>query len=143
MNDGGLTWTLRSDMTGPAQPGTVIIWDTFGELVPAYGLAKAAFVGGSLVPLGGQNFLEPLTCGVKPVIGPHWKNFAWVGNEIFDSGLALKGDDTEHVLNLLINILEDAPRRTEITKKAKAYIRDRKGGAKAVCKQVADFLNKV
>lgn len=143
MNEGGLTWTLRSKLQGPARPGTVVIWDTFGDLVPAYGLAKAAFVGGSLAPLGGQNFLEPLTCGVTPVTGPHWKNFAWVGREIIETGLALEAEDTEHALNLLINILEKTPPRAEVSKKAKEYIRDRKGGAKAVCKQVADFLNKV
>lgn len=142
MNAGGLTWMLRSKMTGPAQPGTVIIWDTFGELIPAYSLAKTAFVGGSLAPLGGQNFLEPLTSGVTPVIGPHWKNFAWVGKEIFESGLALQGKTTEDVLNLLINVLEGTPKRTTVTKQAKAYINDRKGGAEAVSKQVADFLNK-
>jgi len=143
LNSVGLTWTLRSKMQGPAKPGTAILWDTFGELVPAYGLAKAAFVGGSLAPLGGQNFLEPLTCGVTPVTGPHWKNFAWVGREIIDSGIAREGEDAEHVLNLLIDILDEAKARKEVVKQAKTYIQDRKGGAKAVSKQVADFLNKV
>lgn len=143
MNDVGVNWVLRSEMKGKAKPGTVILWDTFGDLMPAYSLAKAAFVGGSLAPLGGQNFLEPLTCGVTPVTGPHWKNFTWVGQEVFDSGLAHKADDAEHALNLLISIMEKTSPRTEVAKLAKAYIRDRKGGAKAVTKQVADFLNKV
>jgi 3-deoxy-D-manno-octulosonic-acid transferase len=143
MNEVGVTWVLRSKLEGTAPPGTVILWDTFGELMPAYGLAKAAFVGGSLQPLGGQNFLEPLTCGVTPVTGPHWKNFAWVGREIFDAKLAYEAEDAENALNLLINILEKTPPRTENAKKAKAYIQDRMGGAKAVSKQVADFLNKV
>ncbi len=137
----GSTWSLRSEMNGQASPGTVIIWDTFGELVPAYGLAKAAFIGGSLVPLGGQNFLEPLTCGVTPVIGPHWTNFAWVGQDIFTKKIAYQGDNAEHVLNLIIDILDNPKRRTEVVKVAQAYIRHRKGGAKAVAKQVAEFLN--
>ncbi|QGY40736.1 3-deoxy-D-manno-octulosonic acid transferase [Pseudodesulfovibrio cashew] len=143
MNEVGVTWTLRSALKGAASPGTVVLWDTFGELVPAYGLAKTAFVGGSLARLGGQNFLEPLTCGVTPVIGPHWKNFAWVGREIVESGLALEAEDAEHALNLLIEVLEKTPPRSEVASRAKAYIRDRQGGAKATAKQVADFLNKV
>lgn len=143
MNEVGVTWVLRSEMEGKAKPGTVILWDTFGELVPAYGLAKAAFVGGSLAPLGGQNFLEPLTCGVTPVIGPNWKNFAWVGCDIFDSGLARMAEDAEDALNILINIMENTPPRNDVAKLAKAYIQDRRGGAKAVAKQVADFINKV
>tara|TARA_Y100001954_G_scaffold231541_1_gene281069 strand:- start:4877 stop:6163 length:1287 start_codon:yes stop_codon:yes gene_type:complete len=139
----GLTWSLRSTMTAPPRPGTAILWDTFGELVPAYGLADTAFVGGSLAPLGGQNFLEPLTCGVTPVIGPHWSNFTWIGQDIFDSGLARMGEDAEHVLNLLIEILDEDVPRKEIYAKANAYIKDRTGGAKAVSKQVAEFLNNV
>lgn len=141
MNEAGVTWTLRSTLKGAAAPGTVIIWDTFGELMPAYGLADAAFVGGSLKPLGGQNFLEPLTCGVTPVTGPHWSNFAWVGREIVDSGLALEGADWQEVLDNLLSLLDKPRPRSDVSKKAKAYIRDRQGGAKAVAKQVADFLN--
>nr|WP_321256198.1 glycosyltransferase N-terminal domain-containing protein [uncultured Pseudodesulfovibrio sp.] len=142
MNSAGLNWIHRSRLNGPALPGTVILWDAFGELVPAYGLAQAAFVGGSLAPLGGQNFLEPLTCGVTPVTGPHWKNFAWVGKDIFDSGLAVEAKDWQAAQNALISILDKTPARRSVAKLAKEYIADHKGGAKAVCKQVADFLNK-
>ncbi|WP_272700340.1 3-deoxy-D-manno-octulosonic acid transferase [Desulfovibrio sp. Fe33] len=137
----GLNWVLRSRLTGTAKPGTVILWDTFGELVPAYGLAKAAFVGGSLAPLGGQNFLEPLTSGVTPVTGPHWKNFSWMGREIIDSGLAVEAADWREALESLKKILEETPPREKVTAAAGQYIRDRRGGAEAVAKQVADFLN--
>lgn len=141
MNEAGVNWVLRSRLDGPAAPGTVILWDAFGELVPAYALAKAAFVGGSLAPLGGQNFLEPLTCGVTPVTGPHWKNFAWVGREIFDSGLATRASGWQDALESLVKILDNPTARKTVAANAKAYIQDRRGGAKAVCKQVADFLN--
>lgn len=141
LNEAGLTWTLRSKLRGQAAPGMVVIWDSFGELIPAYGLAQAAFVGGSLKPLGGQNFLEPLTCGVTPVTGPHWTNFAWVGREIIDSGLAMEGKDRQAVLDNLLVLLDNPRPRSDVTEQAKAYIRDRRGGAKAVAKQVADFLN--
>ncbi|WP_394699687.1 3-deoxy-D-manno-octulosonic acid transferase [uncultured Pseudodesulfovibrio sp.] len=142
MNSAGLNWTHRSRLNGPAEPGTVVLWDAFGELVPAYGLAQAAFVGGSLAPLGGQNFLEPLTCGVTPVTGPHWKNFAWVGRDIFESGLAVEAQDWQSAQNALLSILDKAADRRSIAKQAREYIEDRRGGAKAVCKRVADFFNK-
>ena len=60
LNRLGIRWSLRSKARAPAAPGTVIIWDTFGELEKAYQHCQAAFVGGSLAPLGGQNFLEAL-----------------------------------------------------------------------------------
>jgi len=143
MDMAGLNWTLRSKLKGTAKPGTVIIWDTFGELVPAYGLAKGAFVGGSLAPMGGQNFLEPLTCGVTPVTGPHWKNFAWIGREIVESGLVIEAASWQEVLKSLVNLINKTPPKRDVAAKAKSYIRDHTGGAKSVCKQVADFLNKV
>lgn len=65
----------------------VFLWDTFGELEALYAAADAVFVGGSLAPLGGQNFLEPLAQGVRPVIGPYVKNFLWVGRDIVSCGL--------------------------------------------------------
>lgn len=139
--DAGIPHLLRSAVAGKAEPGTVLIWDTFGELVPAYGLARAAFVGGSLARLGGQNFLEPLTCGVIPVIGPHWKNFHWVGQEIVENGLVLQANDWLETKNKLVELINDSPKRQDVVRKARAYIADRRGGAKAVCKRIAHFLD--
>lgn len=55
----------------------VIIIDTIGDLFSLYGLADAALVGGSLVPHGGQNILEPAAWGLSPLYGPHLDNFRW------------------------------------------------------------------
>ncbi len=66
----------RSGWNGePLPPGTVFLLDSIGELASLYGLAKIAFVGGSLVPRGGHNILEPAQHGVPVVIGPHYENF--------------------------------------------------------------------
>ncbi len=77
---------FTADITS-SHAGKVIIWDAFGELDALYSYADVAFVGGSFAPLGGQNFLEPLGKGVCPAIGPHWKNFHWVGNELLEQQL--------------------------------------------------------
>ena len=71
----------RSKQEGPIPAGSLVIWDTFGELGQLYQLADAVFVGGSLAPLGGQNFLEPLALGKVPCCGPHLDNFAWALSE--------------------------------------------------------------
>jgi 3-deoxy-D-manno-octulosonic-acid transferase len=55
----------------------VVIIDTIGDLFSLYGLADAAFVGGSLVDHGGQNILEPAAWGLAPIYGPHLQNFRW------------------------------------------------------------------
>jgi 3-deoxy-D-manno-octulosonic-acid transferase len=57
------------------EDGDVLLVDTVGELSSLYSLAKVAFVGGSLVPHGGQNPLEPARFGVPVLMGPHMENF--------------------------------------------------------------------
>ena len=65
--------------------GDVLLVDTVGELASLYSLAKVAFVGGSLIPHGGQNPLEPARFGVPVLMGPHMENF----REIVETGREL------------------------------------------------------
>lgn len=123
------------------QPGAVLLWDAFGELSAAFGLADACFVGGSLADLGGQNFLEPLAHGVVPVIGPSWFNFAWVGREIFDTGIVRQAGDGAGVLDALCALAADPPDRALVRAAAGVYASARKGGAAAACQVVAECLD--
>ncbi|GAB7023159.1 3-deoxy-D-manno-octulosonic acid transferase [Salidesulfovibrio brasiliensis] len=137
----GMKWVLRSELQGSAEPGTIILWDTFGELVPAYGMARAVFVGGNLDPkLKGQNFLEPLTCGLRPVIGRYWSSFHWVGREIVESGLVVEVDGPEAVVKALSAAIKAPLERKKVASEAARYIRSRTGGAEAVRKRLAQFL---
>ena len=65
----------RSLWTGEPIAGGVMLLDTIGELAAIYGLADIAFVGGSLVPKGGHNIIEPARHGVAIVVGNHTENF--------------------------------------------------------------------
>jgi len=67
------------------EDGDVLLVDTVGELASLYSLAKVAFVGGSLIPHGGQNPLEPARFGVPVLMGPHMENF----REIVETGRQL------------------------------------------------------
>jgi 3-deoxy-D-manno-octulosonic-acid transferase len=84
----GVSWVLRSawraeqDPPLPLEPGEVVLLDTIGELASVYSLAAAAFVGGSLVPAGGHNPLEPAQFGVPIVMGPHYANFRAIVDEL-------------------------------------------------------------
>ncbi len=136
-----IPWTLRSKIQKHVPHGTVILWDTFGELPLAYELSKAAFVGGSLAPLGGQNFLEALTCGVVPVIGPSWDNFAWVGQEIVEQGLVRNATNWKEVTDILVETMEKSPSYEKVRETALRYVEDRQGGTTLACRLVAEFLN--
>jgi 3-deoxy-D-manno-octulosonic-acid transferase len=75
----GHKWIRRSAWSDPSseplQTGQIVLLDTIGELASVYSLASVAFVGGSLVPAGGHNPLEPAQFGVPIVMGPNYENF--------------------------------------------------------------------
>jgi 3-deoxy-D-manno-octulosonic-acid transferase len=136
----GVPYVRRSSTRAPVGQGLVLLWDTFGELGLAYGLASAAFVGGSLAPLGGQNFLEALTCGVIPVIGPSWENFTWVGREILEQGLIRVAKDWREVADLLSKDMQHPASRKEVRQKTIGYVKSRQGGTKMTCHRISALL---
>ncbi|MFP3981574.1 MAG: 3-deoxy-D-manno-octulosonic acid transferase, partial [Desulfobacterales bacterium] len=138
----GAKWSFRSRLQSSVKPGQIILWDTFGELMDAYALADAVFVGGSLAPLGGQNFLEPMVYGNRPVIGPFWDNFFWVGEAIFRQGLALRENNWQAAADRLVDELRTPPDREKIRKQAEEYITARRGGARRACQVIEDHLSR-
>ena len=70
-----IRYCKRSAWKGEALSGGVLLLDTIGELAALYSLADIAFVGGSLVPHGGHNIIEPAQYGVATLVGNHTENF--------------------------------------------------------------------
>jgi len=80
--------------SGTAAGGSdVLLVDTIGELAALYGVATSAFVGGTLVPVGGHNLLEPLAAGVPVLFGPHTEHVAEIARTLLTSGC---GERVEH-----------------------------------------------
>lgn len=138
LSEAAVPWTRRSALAGAAEPGTVLLWDTFGELGQAYALARRAFVGGSLARLGGQNFLEPLAQGVLPCVGPHTRNFDWAGEEIF-ADLVFKSAD---ISELAANLLSPAPPRDEVRRRTLEYVHARQGATAATLDLLRPYLSR-
>jgi 3-deoxy-D-manno-octulosonic-acid transferase len=137
----GSRWFLRSEITGPVPAGSVILWDVFGELSSAYAVAQAAFVGGTLRPLGGQNFLEPLGQGVVPCIGPYWEHFAWVGEDIVARGLVSQVANHRQLTDCLVRNLRKPLPRAEVLEMARDYVNIRRGGTETACRTIKEFLS--
>ena len=95
-------------MKRPAKikPGTVILLDSIGELASVYALASVAFVGGSLVPGGGHNPLEPAQFAVPVVMGTHYANFRAIIDTLLQAE-ALKLATKETLVPMLENLLTD------------------------------------
>ncbi|MGY1451434.1 lipid IV(A) 3-deoxy-D-manno-octulosonic acid transferase [Pseudomonas chlororaphis] len=102
--------TIRRSSAEPVSASTsVLLGDTMGELLFLYALADSAFVGGSLVPNGGHNLLEPAALS-KPVLsGPHLFNFLEIATMLREAG-ALQEVDDAHGLAVAVQRLFELPR---------------------------------
>jgi len=92
----GIPFVLRSQLAGAARPlraGGALLLDTVGELASLYAASDLVFVGGSLVPTGGHNPLEPASCGVPVLFGPHMENFREIAGLFLSSGAGAQVPD--------------------------------------------------
>lgn len=139
----GATVKLRSQADGGEafSPGSVVIWDVFGELTALYARARAVFVGGSLAPLGGQNFLEALGQGLIPVMGPSWDNFAWAADLVTPRGPAVVVDDAVEVAQYLVGQATAPQDRAAVRQEFYAAVRRRQGGAATLWAAVREVMD--
>jgi len=136
-----IPYVLRSSLSGPVTQPCVILWDKFGELRQAYAFARTVFVGGSLAPLGGQNFIEPSILGIPTVTGPHWQDFAWAGQKIFSLGVVSSVPDAQSAARAMAQALKTAPDLEKNRAAVKDYISSRTGGSAAACQAILHFLD--
>jgi 3-deoxy-D-manno-octulosonic-acid transferase len=92
-------------------PGLVLLVDTIGELEGLYALADLVYVGGSLVPHGGQNMLEPAVQGKACLFGPHVENFVQEAALLLESGAARQVPDARGLEDELRHLLADPSAR--------------------------------
>ena len=141
LRDMGLDVALRSCLaeTPEAETPSVVLWDAFGELPALYQAADAVFVGGSLAPLGGQNFLEALSAGLVPYVGPHTKNFAWAldgeeGQRLQDRALLHTVPDAATIFRCLTTAVAEgtlpASRREATRTRFTDWLASRQGGTR-------------
>ncbi len=122
----GKTPTLAKSGLGWGTQGGVLLLDSIGELAAVYQLADVAFVGGSLVPRGGHNILEPARYGVATVVGPHTENFRDIV-DVFRRADAVRVTDAEHLAELFLHLLADEPWRRQIGERARCTLEENSG----------------
>lgn len=137
----GIPVFLRSTLAGPPAVPGIILWDRFGEMRQVFAYTQTVFMGGSLKPLGGQNFLEPLLQGVPVVTGPFWDDFFWVGTQVFDKGLVIRKPDWRTAAHAMAVCLAQDENRETRRQKARAYVQSRSGGTATACRTVLTALS--
>lgn len=114
----------------------VILLDTMGELLTFYSLAKVAFVGGSLVPVGGHDPLEPAAFAVPVLFGPHMENAADSRDLLLKSGGALEVKNSAELADSLVELLSDEDKRRSMGLSAQRVIEDNSG----TCSKIVEIL---
>lgn len=107
--------TLRRSEQKPCPPDVqVLVVDTMGELPLFYAASDVAFVGGSLVPHGGHNLLEPAALGRAILTGPHYFNFNDITAQFLEANAALQVTDTQSLATTVIELLQNAQQRAQM-----------------------------
>ena len=137
----GLVALRRSRMTGDgAERADVVVVDTVGELAALFPEATVVFVGGSLVPVGGHNVIEPAAWGRPVVFGPHMENFAEIAELFLAHRAARRVSRAEELEPVLADLLADAGERAELGTAARSLVEANRGAAARSLTEIAAVL---
>ncbi|WP_286170201.1 glycosyltransferase N-terminal domain-containing protein [Halocella sp. SP3-1] len=136
----GFNTVLRTRIVN-YDPGrdSIILVDTIGELVKLYSLADLVFVGGSLIPRGGHNILEPAALGKPVFFGPHMFNFAADTRDILAAGAGVQVNDEKELAAEILTYLSDRDKLCKMGQQGREIINQNRG---AVDKNL-EFLNRL
>jgi len=117
----------------------VILLDTLGELSRAFAKVSIAFIGGSLVPVGGHNILEPAYWSRPIIFGPHMNNFP-IYKEFLEKSAAIQVAHAEDISESVIDILLSEEKSAELGKNAKAIVEKNTGAVNKALALVRGFI---
>lgn len=142
----GIGWVRRSDWKAqtsgaesPLGPSQILLLDTIGELASVYSLATIAFVGGSLVPAGGHNPLEPAQFGVPIVMGPHYANFRAITEDLI-AHQAIRIAPKDELAEALADLLGNRSEATAMGKRARQVFEQQAGATGRCIEAIRDLL---
>lgn len=125
----GLTMLRRSALGEAMIAGDVrvLLGDSMGEMFAYYTACDLAFIGGSLLPLGGQNLIEACAVGKPVLIGPHTFNFSAVSDDAIAAGAALRVADASAMIDAALRLLHDVKARNDMGNNALAFATQHRG----------------
>ena len=123
------------------EPGNVFLLDSLGELAGLYRLADAVFVGGSLVPSGGHNILEPAAFGKVPVYGPSMENFREMAANFLEAGAGIQVSNAEDLGSAWRGLLTDRGRAERMGASARELVERNRGATQRILEHIAPLLD--
>ena len=120
----------------------VFLIDTLGELMAMYAAADIAFVGGSLVPIGGHNLLEPAALGKPILTGPHTFNAEDIASLFIAEGAAARVDDAEELAGRLRALFEDEQAARRMGERGSEVVRQNRGALARLLELIDPLLQR-
>jgi len=133
---------LKSALAGNKSRLTydVLILDTIGELGRIYGLSQVGFVGGSLVPFGGHNLLEPASFSCPVVFGPYTHNFVLMSELLVEAGGGWLVNSEKELYEAMNTLLSDSEMRNHMGRQAKIFVEKNQGALDRAVSYIQDSL---
>jgi 3-deoxy-D-manno-octulosonic-acid transferase len=138
--ESGHQWLRRSQGQDPDAEVDILLGDTMGEMLLLYGVADVAYVGGSLVPTGGHNFIEPAAWGLPLLSGPHVFNFAEVARLMLRSGGLTIVNDASSLAKAAGGLMQDGELRQRQGAAAKQVANANRGALAKVQRLVSRYI---
>ena len=136
----GFKAVLKTELQKKKRYYDILVLDTIGELGRIYGLSKVNFVGGSLVPRGGHNLLEPAVFGSPVLFGPYTDDFALMSELMIEVGGGWRINDEEELYGAIKTLLECPEINNRMGRCAKEFVEKNRGALGRVLSVVADYV---
>lgn len=133
-------WSEVESAPTPLEASDVVVVDTIGKLQRFYAACDVAFVGGSLIPHGGQNMLEPAALGRAVIFGPHTDNFRRDVELLLDADAAVRVEDRSEFVGALQRLLQDPDQRAAYGARARCVIEQNQGATARTFELVDDLI---
>ena len=135
----GLRVGLRTRRNETSGSEDAVVLDTMGELAKVYAVASVSFVGGTLIPKGGHNLLQPVAQGKPVIFGPHTFKTADVAQMVLDAGVGFRVANERELAGKIVDLLSSPSRLEDISGNAERLIESNRGAADRCARAIVDL----
>ena len=133
-------WIDGPGLLDEANVDTVWLGDSMGEMSLYFGLADVALLGGSFMPLGGQNLIEATACGCPVIMGPHTFNFAEAAELALEADAAIRVEDMAQAVTSALQLVGSGPDENSYVSACLAFTQKNKGATQRTVQALKPYL---
>lgn len=135
----GYRMQRRSENSAIAPETQIVLGDSMGEMFAYYTACDIAYIGGSLLPYGGQNLIEACAVGTPVLIGPHTFNFTQASERAIECGAAIRVHDSNELVAALASLLTAPARSSQVGKNGQGFVQANQGATDKALSLIALF----